>query len=67
VAQRLQDYLGTRPTQIGSTIAFAPIEEQLADLLSAFALKTVLAASNKVDALASQAEKINGPANESRP
>jgi len=67
VAQRLQDYLGTRLTQIGSTIAFAPTEDQLADLLRAFAHKTVLAASNKVDALASEAAKINGPANESRP
>jgi len=67
VAQRLQDYSGTRLTQIGSTIAFAPTEDQLADLLRAFAHKTVLAASNKVDAFASEAAKINGPANESRP
>ncbi len=61
-AQRLESYLGTRLTQIDSTIAFAPTTEGLADLLAGFSHKAVQAASHKVDVLAQEAQKMNGQA-----
>jgi hypothetical protein len=61
VAQRLQHSLGTRLTQNDSTIAFAPTIEVLADLLSGFSHHTVRAAAQKVDVLAHEAQKVNGP------
>ena len=61
VGQRLQHYLGTRLTQNDSTIAFAPTIEVLADRLSGFSHHTVQAAAHKVDVLAHEAQKVNGP------
>jgi len=60
MAQRLQESLGTRLSQIASTIAFAPTTEGLADLLSGFSHKTLQAAAHKVDVLAHEVQKVNG-------
>ncbi len=62
VAQQFENYLGTRLTQIDSTIAFAPTTEGLADLLSGFSHKALQTASHKIDVLAHEAQKMNGQA-----